>query len=115
MDLVCAARVFFQQTEADTDQKDKGRGGSSAIYGPGVVQLTENMKECTEYILCADLDMDDILKAKYSLQVCGHYGRPDLLWLGVDPAANDHVPSQQLVSRVFSSGYNMVFFVLKRY
>ena len=72
---------------------EKLGGGSSAIYGPDGVQLTEDMDECTEGILYADIDLDDILKAKSFLDVCGHYGRPDLLWLGVDPATKNHVRS----------------------
>ncbi|PVI00760.1 carbon-nitrogen hydrolase [Periconia macrospinosa] len=68
-------------------------GGTSAIFGPDGVQLTEDLDECTEGILYADIDFDDILKAKSFLDLCGHYSRPDLLWLGVDPSVKGHVRS----------------------
>jgi hypothetical protein len=51
------------------------------------------MDECAEGTLYADIDLDDILKAKSFLDVCGRFGRHDLLWLGVDPAAKNHVQS----------------------
>lgn len=70
---------------------EKPGGGSSAIFGPDGVQLTEDMDEHAEGILYADIDLDDILKTKSFLDVCGHYGRPDLLWLGVDSAVKEHV------------------------
>lgn len=72
---------------------EKPGGGSSAIYGPDGVQLTKDMDECTEGVLYANIDLDDILKVKSFLDGCGHYGRPDLLWLGVDPVAKNHVRS----------------------
>jgi nitrilase len=72
---------------------DKPGGGTSAIFGPDGVQLTEDMDDCTEGILYADIDLDDILMAKSFVDVCGHYSRPDLLWLGVDDVVKKHVRS----------------------
>lgn len=65
-------------------------GGSSAIFGPDGRQLSEEMPETEEGILYADLNMDDILKAKGFLDICGHYSRPDMLWLGVDDQEKLH-------------------------
>jgi predicted amidohydrolase len=59
-------------------------GGSSAIFGPDGRKLTEDIPETEEGIIYADLKMSDILHSKGFLDVCGHYSRPDLLWLGVD-------------------------------
>jgi predicted amidohydrolase len=59
-------------------------GGSSAIYGPDGRKLSEDIPEGMEGILYADLEMDEILRARAFLDVCGHGSRPDMLWLGVD-------------------------------
>ncbi|KAG9232700.1 carbon-nitrogen hydrolase [Amylocarpus encephaloides] len=59
-------------------------GGSSAIFGPDGRQLSEDIPETMEGILYADLDFDEILRAKGFLDVCGHGSRSDMLWLGVD-------------------------------
>jgi predicted amidohydrolase len=61
----------------------KTGGGSSAIFGPDGRQLSEDLPESTEGIIYADLETDAVLRAKSFIDVCGHYSRPDLLWLGV--------------------------------
>jgi predicted amidohydrolase len=61
----------------------KPGGGSSAVFGPDGRQLTEDLAETAEGIVYADLDTDAVLRAKSFIDVCGHYSRPDLLWLGV--------------------------------
>ncbi|VUC30629.1 unnamed protein product [Clonostachys rosea] len=66
-------------------------GGASAIYGPDGRKLSRDIPQNEEGIIYADLNPDDILKSKAFLDVCGHYSRADLLWLGVDPNAKDHV------------------------
>jgi nitrilase len=62
---------------------NKPGGGSSAIFGPDGRKLTEDLPENTEGIVYADLETDAVLRAKSFIDVCGHYSRPDLLWLGV--------------------------------
>jgi nitrilase len=59
-------------------------GGSSAIFGPDGRKLSEDLLETQEGFIYADLDLDEVIKVKGFLDVCGHYSRPDLLWLGVD-------------------------------
>ncbi|QGI83915.1 hypothetical protein CEK25_010644 [Fusarium fujikuroi] len=66
-------------------------GGSSAIFGPDGRILTEDVPECDEGILYATLDLDEILRCKSFVDVCGHYSRPDMLWLGVDREVKKHV------------------------
>jgi nitrilase len=68
-------------------------GGSSAIFGPDGRMLAEGPPETEEGFVYAELHLDDILKAKGFLDVCGHYSRPDLLWLGVDDKEKTHVVS----------------------
>jgi predicted amidohydrolase len=62
---------------------NKPGGGSSAVFGPDGRKLTKDLPENTEGIVYADLETDAVLKAKTFIDVCGHYSRPDLLWLGV--------------------------------
>ena len=66
-------------------------GGCSAVFGPDGRQLSENLDSQTEGIVYADLNMDDILKVKAFADCCGHYSRPDLLWLGVDAREKKHL------------------------
>jgi nitrilase len=75
-------------------------GGASAIFGPDGRLLTELLSPTEEGIVYADIDFDHAIFAKSFLDVCGHYSRPDLLWLGVDtrermPVVN--APSQDAV------------------
>lgn len=66
-------------------------GGYSAVFGPDGRKLSTNIPADKEGIICADLDIDDILHSKAFLDVVGHYSRPDLLWLGVDPVVKSQV------------------------
>ncbi|KAL1628492.1 hypothetical protein SLS56_005837 [Neofusicoccum ribis] len=72
-------------------------GGSSAVYGPDGRKLTEDLESTEEGILYADLDMDEVLKAKGFLDLGGHYSRPDILWLGVDAKAKEHLLEKEAV------------------
>jgi len=60
-------------------------GGSSAIFGPDGRQLSTDLDAQEEGILYGDIDLDEILTVKGFLDSCGHYSRPDLLWLGACP------------------------------
>lgn len=70
-------------------------GGSSAIFGPDGRIITEDLPETEEGILYATLDMDEILKSKSFIDVCGHYSRPDMLWLGVDKEVKKHISHKE--------------------
>jgi len=54
-------------------------GGSSAIFGPDGHLVAEGPPETVEIFVYADLQLNDILKAKGFLDVCCHYSLPDLL------------------------------------
>jgi len=45
-----------------------------------------------EGIICAQVDLDDIVKARYDMDPAGHYSRPDIFKLSVNeeerPAIN---------------------------
>lgn len=65
-------------------------GGYSAAYGPDGRRLTDPLPDDEEGLIYADLDMDAVLKAKHWQDSCGHYSRPDQLWLGVDDREKKH-------------------------
>lgn len=66
-------------------------GGCSAVFGPDGRRLTEPMAETEEGLVYTDLDLDSILEARSFVDVCGHYSRPDMLWLGVDSREKSHL------------------------
>jgi nitrilase len=76
-------------------------GGSSAIFGPDGRKLPGEIPEAEEGILYADLDFDETLRAKNFIDICGHYSRLDLLWLGVDDREKLHKRSKE---NVFKDG-----------
>lgn len=60
------------------------RGGSAIISPLGQVLAGPNFEG--ETILTADLDLDDIGRGKFDLDVTGHYSRPDIFRLIVNEA-----------------------------
>ncbi|KAL4155011.1 Carbon-nitrogen hydrolase [Phytophthora ramorum] len=71
-------------------------GGCSAIYGPDGRRLSEWLPETEEGLVFADLDKSLIIAARTLVDSCGHYSRPDMLWLGVDARERKHVDYQGL-------------------
>ena len=66
-------------------------GGCSAIFGPDGRRMSKVLAADEEGILYADLDFDDVLNSKQFLDTCGHYSRPDMLFLGVDNRQKEHL------------------------
>ncbi|UKZ78603.1 hypothetical protein TrVFT333_006349 [Trichoderma virens FT-333] len=66
-------------------------GGFSQIFGPDGKPLCEPIGEGEEAILQADIALSDIAKAKIFIDVAGHYARPDMLSLLVNPTVAKHV------------------------
>jgi len=58
------------------------RGGSCIISPLGQILAGPHFDEPT--ILTADLDLDEIVRGQYDLDVVGHYARPDLFQLTVN-------------------------------
>ncbi|KAF2855093.1 cyanide hydratase/nitrilase-like protein [Plenodomus tracheiphilus IPT5] len=59
-------------------------GGQSAVYGPDGRRLTKPLPPDEEGFVYAELPMDMLVSTKHFVDPCGHYSRPELLWLGVD-------------------------------
>ncbi|KAL9027612.1 MAG: hypothetical protein Q9196_003890 [Gyalolechia fulgens] len=62
-----------------------GPDGRILAGGPGKAK-SENEK-----LLIADIDLSECTKAKTFADACGHYSRPDLLWLGCDESKKEIV------------------------
>lgn len=69
-------------------------GGCSTIYAPDGRRLSKWLPETQEGLVYADLDKTLIIGARMLVDSCGHYSRPDMLWLGVDARERKHVDYQ---------------------
>ncbi|EXJ90738.1 hypothetical protein A1O1_03842 [Capronia coronata CBS 617.96] len=69
---------------------NKPDGGYSAIIGPDGRRLSKPLDPTTEGLVIADVDFDMAIMARSFLDICGHYSRPDLLWLGCDARERKH-------------------------
>ncbi len=68
--------------DADGPETVISRGGSCIIDPMGEILAGPDYQgEC---ILTADLDLDDIARGKFDLDVAGHYARPDVFQLSVN-------------------------------
>lgn len=109
--VLAAGGVFDQrmtETMCDTEERRRlvvSSGGTSAIVGPGGEYLAGPLTE-GEGILVAEMDLEQIVEAKISHDVIGHYNRPDLFALTVerrpralarflDPAAGAEAPAAE--------------------
>jgi nitrilase len=55
--------------------------GRSLIVSPQGVVIADPMEETG--LLVAEIDMDEIARGKFDLDVAGHYNRPDVFGLAV--------------------------------
>jgi nitrilase len=65
----------------------KPGGGFSMIFGPDGRPLAKALPAGEEGIISAVVDLQDIDSAKAMIDTVGHYSRPDLLSLLVNPLA----------------------------
>jgi nitrilase len=65
-------------------------GGYSAVIGPDGRMLSKPLDPTSEGLIIADIDPNMTLMARSFLDICGHYSRPDLLWLGCDTREKKH-------------------------
>ena len=64
--------------------------GGSMIVGP-LGDVLAGPAENGPELLTAEIDMNDVIKARYDLDVVGHYSRPDIFSLRVDQTPRDGV------------------------
>ena len=73
----------------------KPGGGCAAVFGPDGRVMTDEQPDAEEKIIYVNLEMDAILTARAFVDSCGHYSRPDMLWLGVDKRQPCHVEERR--------------------
>jgi nitrilase len=57
--------------------------GRSLIVAPGGVTLAGPLED-REGVVTAEIDLDRVIAEKHSLDVTGHYARPDIFQLAVE-------------------------------
>jgi nitrilase len=81
-----ARRGDFPKDYSSTYGEDQAqvviRGGSCIVNPFGEVLAGPVYDE--QVVLSAEVDLGDIVRGKYDLDVTGHYGRPDIFRLQVD-------------------------------
>ncbi|KAK6222288.1 Carbon-nitrogen hydrolase [Pestalotiopsis sp. IQ-011] len=88
--VLSQAGINLMKTETGSIMNIPG-GGSSAVFAPDGRKISTDIPETEEGLVYCTLEMGLILESKAFLDVCGHYSRPDLLWLGVDRKDKSHV------------------------
>jgi len=88
--VISSAGVAAHKTEGNLVFGATG-GGHSAVYGPDGRRLTKAIPPDQEGFVYADLPMDMLVSLRHFADPCGHYSRPELLWLGVDTREKKHV------------------------
>lgn len=67
--------------------------GGSVIYSPMGEPLAGPVYD-KEALLKAEIDLDDIIRARYDMDVVGHYARPDIFQLVVDEKPKNSMDCQ---------------------
>lgn len=65
------------------DDNERLIGGGSVVYGPLGERLAGPLRD-GEGLVIADIDLQNIPRARYDLDVVGHYSRPDIFQLSVN-------------------------------
>jgi nitrilase len=72
----------FEPTRTNSDDDVMIHGGSMIVAPSGAV--VAGPLEGREGLVCAEIDLDEIARGKFDLDVAGHYARPDVFRLVVD-------------------------------
>lgn len=73
--------------------------GGSVIVGP-MGEILAGPLRGREGVLAATIDRDDVVRARYDLDVAGHYARPDVFSLHLDAAEKPHLHEAALAQPV---------------
>jgi nitrilase len=88
--FVLSACQFARRSDYPADYPVEADGPDAVLIGGGSVivdplgQVLAGPARDGETILTADVDLDDIGRAKFDLDVVGHYARPDIFQMHVD-------------------------------
>ncbi|HTI21734.1 MAG TPA: nitrilase-related carbon-nitrogen hydrolase [Kutzneria sp.] len=93
--FVLSANQFLRRdgVPAELHRQDMGPvliNGGSVIVSPLGEVLAGPLRDC-EGILTAELDLDDLPRARFDFDAVGHYARPDVFSLRVDETARHAV------------------------
>jgi nitrilase len=93
--FVLSANQFLRRegVPAELHRQDMGPvliNGGSVIVSPLGEVLAGPLRDC-EGILTAELDLDDLPRARFDFDAVGHYARPDVFSLRVDETARNAV------------------------
>ncbi|MFC1834754.1 carbon-nitrogen hydrolase family protein [Thermodesulfobacteriota bacterium] len=88
--VMSVATVDDKMLEMLCDTEDKAQlllkgGGFSNIFGPDGRPLVETLPETEEGLVIAELDLSMIVLAKSAADPTGHYARPDVVRLLINP------------------------------
>jgi nitrilase len=91
--FVISACQFFTRADCPPDFEPARRNsdgvlihGGSMIVAPSGAMVAGPL-EGREGLVCAEIDLDEIARGKFDLDVAGHYARPDVFRLTVDVSA----------------------------
>jgi nitrilase len=94
--FVLSAVQYFTRDDAATDCPIVGAPGEVLIRGGSVIagplgEVLAGPVYDAEVVLIAEIDLAQLPRAKYDLDVVGHYARPDIFSLSVDTSAKPPV------------------------
>jgi nitrilase len=100
--FVLSANQFARRSDFPVDYPVEARAGDEVLIAGGSCIIDPLGEVLTgparggETVLTADLDLDQIVRGKFDLDVTGHYARPDIFRLVVDTGAHQAVMSSAL-------------------
>jgi nitrilase len=85
--VLSACQFLSDETQPESNAVPLIRGGSCIVSPFG--ELLAGPVYGSEQILTVEIDLKEIVKGKFDLDVVGHYSRPDVFQLSVDERAKD--------------------------
>jgi len=90
--FVLSAAQYLTRGDLPSDYPEEAIAGDVLIRGGSMIvsplgEILAAPVYDREAVLVADLDLRDIARGKYDLDVAGHYARPDIFELRIDRQA----------------------------